>query len=174
MESVSSSLDEEQEHASSDDTSSNQLTASYVNEEGQEDELDKTWRSEQFDEPHQDPDQNDLDPIKEADSDPEEERSLPEVLPSLPEDFDARSFLRELEDLEIHIRSNAYNNITMEFPSEDLCRLVEAVTTTMSNFRDYSQHTQNKMEAVRSRVRQIRDNMHRYIQAKTNEIALGK
>ena len=81
-----------------------------------------------------------------------------------PEDFDARSFLSCLSDLSERLRSSSMTSFDQsDVDASELDSVVSAVTVSMENFRNYAEHSQRHLEALREQLRHTKEGMHKKI-----------
>lgn len=82
-----------------------------------------------------------------------------------PEDFDSRSFLRSMRDLHARLRSaGSRSEADDQPPGDELKALVQDASITLSNFRDYSVHSQTQMEEMRHEMDEVGHRIARQVQ----------
>ena len=104
---------------------------------------------------------------------------LTSATPTDPEDFDSRSFLQGVGDLQARLRSvSSRSDTDGQFPADELMALVQDATTTLNNFKDYSVHSQTQMEELRHDMEEVGHRIVKQIQKrvhvtvdKTSELA---
>ena len=141
--------------------------------EGHEEEVDeeqdkgKEERDETDKESEKPEDGYEAEAEAEGDDQPEVPPSpVPEVEEQSPEDFESRSFLNNLSELSAKLQTESYQTLNEEFPVDELKNMVTAVVTTMDNFKNYTIHSQKKMEGVREQMKDIRERIHKKIAAR--------
>ena len=83
------------------------------------------------------------------------------------DDFDSRSFLQGVRDLQTRLRSASSRSDTDgHFPADELMRLTQDATTTLNNFKDYSVHSQQQMEGLRHDMEEVGHRIVKQIHAR--------
>ena len=102
------------------------------------------------------------------------DRSQYEAEEKEPGEFDSAQFLTEIDSLNGKLQSEKYQDPEGQLSYEEMKSFVDYVNKTLGNFKTYTLHSQENLEKVRNTMKDMRDKLHKTIQARSHNPQAGR
>lgn len=88
--------------------------------------------------------------------------------------YNIRSFNDNILEFTEIFDSDRYRNVDENYPVEDLMNVVAQISNTIEEFKQQTQNSQQQLEGLRTKMKQVKENIQFSVSRKAFEIRTGK